>query len=149
MTIRRTVSIITPPAMLPVSVADIKAFLNLEGSADDALIEAFIYAAADAVRQYCRRSIVAETLEIRMDGFPRYNTDRLDRLGGGVHLVSIPFLEGTPDTIELPFGPVASITSVTTYGRDNAATVFSSANYGHDASRLYLYEGASWPTVFA
>ena len=143
---RRTVTIITPPATMPVSVADMKAFLNLEGSADDAMIEAFIYAAADAVRQYCRRSIVAETLEIRMDGFPRYNLDRLDRLGGGVHVVSIPFLEGTPDVIDLPFGPVASITSVTTYGRDNAATVFSSANYGHDASRLYLYEGASWPT---
>ena len=143
---RRTVSIITAPASLPVSVADCKAFLNIEGTADDALIEAFIYAAADAVRQYCRRSLVAETLEIRFDGFPRYNSDRLDRLGGGVHVVSVPFLEGTPNVIDLPFGPVASITSVTTFARDNTSAVFSSANYGFDASRLYLYEGASWPS---
>lgn len=143
---RRTVTIITAPASLPVSVTDCKAFLNIEGTADDALIEAFIYAAADAVRQYCRRSLVAETLEIRFDGFPRYNSDRLDRLGGGVHVVSVPFLEGTPNVIDLPFGPVASITSVTTFARDNTSAVFSSANYGFDASRLYLYEGASWPS---
>ena len=142
---RRTVSIITAPASLPVSVADCKAFLNVEGTADDALIEAFINAAADAVRQYCRRSLVAETLELRLDGFPRYNSDRTDRLGPGVHVVSVPFIEGSPNVIDLPFGPVASITSITTYARDNTGTVFSSANYGFDAGRVYLYEGSSWP----
>lgn len=143
---RRTVSIITAPASLPVSVADCKAFLNVEGTADDTLIEAFIYAAADAVRQYCKRSIVAETLELRLDGFPRYNSDRLDRLGSGVHVVSVPFIEGQPNVIDLPFGPVASITSITTYARDNTSTVFSSANYGFDVSRVYLYEGSTWPS---
>jgi len=143
---RRTVSIITPPATLPVSVADCKAFLNVESTADDTLIEAFINAAADAVRQYCKRSIVAETLELRLDGFPRYNSDRLDRLGAGVHVVSVPFIEGQPNVIDLPFGPVASITSITTYARDNTSAVFSSANYGYDVSRVYLYEGSTWPS---
>lgn len=143
---RRTVSIITAPASLPVSVADCKAFLNVEGTADDALIEAFINAAADAVRQYCLRSLVAETLELRLDGFPRYNSDRMDRLGPGVHVVSVPFIEGSPNVIDLPFGPVASITSITTYARDNTGTVFSSANYGFDAGRVYLYEGSVWPS---
>jgi len=143
---RRTVSIITPPASLPVSVAEMKAFLNIDGTADDALIEAFIYAATEAVRQYCRRSIVAEMLELRLDGFPQYNSDRLDRLGPGVHVVSVPFIEGTPNVIDLPFGPVASITSITTYARDNTSAVFSSANYGFDAGRVYLYEGSVWPS---
>lgn len=143
---RRTVSIITPPASLPVSVAEAKSFLNVEGTADDTLIEAFINAASDAVRQYCKRSIVAETLELRLDGFPRYNSDRLDRLGSGVHVVSVPFIEGQPNVIDLPFGPVASITSITTYARDNTSAVFSSANYGYDVSRVYLYEGSTWPS---
>ena len=141
---RRTVSIITPAA-LPLSVSDAKAFLNVEGSADDALIEAFIYAAADAIRQYCKRSLGAETLELRMDGFPASSLDRLDRLGAGVHVVSIPWMEGQPHVIDLPFGPVASITSITTYGRDNVSAVFDAANYGFDASRVYLNEGATWP----
>jgi hypothetical protein len=143
---RRTVSIITAAASLPVSVADAKLFLNIEGTADDALIEAFIYAAADAVRQYCKRSLVAETLELRMDGFPQYSLDRLDRLGAGVHMVSIPYVEGAPNVIDLPFGPVASITSITTYARDNSSAVFSAASYGFDAGRVYLNEGSTWPS---
>lgn len=143
---RRTVSIITAPSTLPVSVADMKDFLNIEGNTDDALIGAFINAAADAVRQYCRRSVMPETLELRMDGFPRASFDRLDRLGPGVHVISEPWVLGNPDAVDLPFGPVASITSITTYGRDNAATVFSSANYQADASRVYLNDGAVWPT---
>jgi len=143
---RRTVSIITAPSALPVSVADMKLFLNVEGTADDNLIGAFINAAADAVRQYCHRSVMPETLELRMDGFPRSSMDRLDRLGSGVHVVSIPWMEGNPDVIDLPFGPVASITSITTYGRDNVAAVFDTDNYGFDASRVYLNEGAVWPT---
>lgn len=143
---RRTVSVITAPSTLPVSVVDMKAFLNIEGTADDALIGAFINAATDAVRQYCRRSIMPETLELRLDGFPRAGSDRLDRLGAGVHVISEPWMLGRPDAIDLPFGPVTSIVSVTTYGRDNAATVFSSANYAADATRVFLNDGATWPT---
>ena len=142
---RRTVSIITPPATLPITVADAKSMLNVEGTADDVLIEAFINAAADTIRQYCRRSIVAETLELRIDGFPRVSMDRLDRMGSGVHVVSIPWVEGSPNVIDLPFGPVASITSITTYAKDNTSAVFASANYGFDVSRVYLHEDASWP----
>lgn len=146
MTNRRTVTIITPPAALPLPVADAKAFLNVEGTADDALIEAFINAGADSIRQYCKRSLGAETLELRMDGFPASSLDRLDRLGAGVHVVSIPWMEGQPHVVDLPFGPVASITSITTYGRDNVSAVFDAANYGFDASRVYLNEGATWPS---
>lgn len=143
---RRTVVIITPPASLPVSVADAKAFLNVEGTADDAMIEAFIYAAVDSVRQYCRRSIGTETLELRMDGFTARDDDAVMALGPGMHTVSLPVLLGRADVVDLPFGPVVSITSITTYGRDNVSAVFSSANYGFDRSRVYLNESASWPS---
>jgi len=143
---RRTVLTITPPSVLPISVADAKSFLNVEGTADDVLIEAFINAAADAIRQYCKRSLSPETLELRMDGFPTASLDRLDRLGPGVHVVSYPWMLGSPDVIDLPFGPVASITSITTYARDNTSAVFDVANYGFDIGRVYLNEGAVWPS---
>lgn len=143
---RKTVTIITPPASLPVSVADAKAFLNVEGTADDAMIEAFIYAAVDSIRQYCRRSIGTETLELRMDGFTARDDDAVMALGPGMHTVSLPVLLGRADVIDLPFGPVGSITSITTYGRDNVSAVFSAANYGFDRSRVYLNESASWPS---
>ena len=143
---RRTVSVITPPASFGVSTGDMEAYLNLVSGQDTALLTDFIEAAYDAVRQYCKRSIITETLELRMDGFPGYDSDRLDRLGAGMHVVSLPYLTNHAGrVIDLPFGPVASITSITSWGRDNISAVYDAANYQFDRSRVYLNESASWP----
>lgn len=144
---RRTVEIITPPASLPVTAADMEAFLGLQAGIDTAMLTAFIDAACDGIRQYLRRSLVAETLELRMDGFPGYDESAELALGPGMHVVSIPYLTNRGGSVvDLPFGPVASIISITTYGRDNAASVFPASQYEYDASRVYLNEGATWPT---
>jgi hypothetical protein len=142
---RHNVAIITPgaPAIVP---ADMRAFLNLETTADDALLEAFIDAATDGIRQYCKRSLVTETLELRMDGFNPYNDDALLALGAGVHTGHYPTLVSGGATIDLPFGPVASIVSITTFDRANGSNVFESAKYRADASRVYLNEGETWPS---
>jgi hypothetical protein len=143
---RRTVSIITPPASFGVTAADMQAYLNLSPGQDDDLLDAFIEAAYDAVRQYCKRSILTETLEMRMDGFPGYDEARELALGPGVHVVSVPWLTNRDGrVIDLPFGPVASITSINTFGRDNVEATFDAANYEADASRVYLNESATWP----
>lgn len=143
---RHTVSIITPPASFGVTAVDMAAFLSLGVGQDADLLEAFIEASYDAIRQYMRRSIITETLELRMDGFPGYDGDRELRLGAGVHTVSIPWLTNHGGTmIDMPFGPVASVTSITTYSKDNAAVVFDVDQYRHDASRVYLNESGSWP----
>lgn len=143
---RRTVSIITGPASYGVTAADMEAFLALSSGQDTALLEAFIAAAYDAARQYMRRSIITETLELRLDGFPGYDERRELALGPGVHEVSMPWLtNGGGSVIDLPFGPVASITSIKTYARDNTEVVFASTEYRADASRVYLNDGATWP----
>ena len=144
---RRTVLVITPPAM-PVTAAKMQEYLALDSGLDAALLEAFIEASFDAIRSYCRRSITTETLELRMDGFPRQNDDGLLRLGAGLHVGSYPFLTygSNGGAIDLPYGPVASVVSVTTFGKDNSSNVYASANYRADQSRVYLNEGASWPT---
>lgn len=143
---RHTVTIITPPASFGVTTADMEAFLNLSAGQDAALLQAFIEASYDAIRQYIRRSIITETLELRMDGFPGYDDKREIGLGPGVHTVSIPWLtNGDARAVDLPFGPVQSIVSVTTFKRDNSSAVFSTAEYGFDRSRLYLNESATWP----
>ena len=143
---RRSVRIITAPVNAVVEVGEMKSMLNLETSTDDDLLAAFVEAATDAARQFLRRSILTETLELRMDGFPGYQDEAELRLGPGVHTVSVPFLtNGYGARVDLPFGPVASIVSITTYGRDNAASVFNAANYVADDSRVYLNEGVTWP----
>jgi hypothetical protein len=143
---RRTATVITPPASMGVTTADMEAELALGAGQDTDLLDGFIAAAYDAIRQYLRRSIVTETLEMRMDGFPGYDEGRELALGAGVHEVSIPWLTNNGgNVIDLPFGPVQSVESITTYGRDNAATVFDAGQYEADASRIYLNESASWP----
>jgi hypothetical protein len=141
---RKTVSVITAPTQPVVGLAVMKSFLGVEHDSDDALIAMFIEAATDAVRQALGRSILTETLELRMDGLPAQVDDWEASLGAGFHTVHER--QGAGRAIDLPFGPVASITSITTYAPDNSGTVFSSANYTVDGSRVYLNQGASWPT---
>jgi hypothetical protein len=144
---RKTVSIITPPASFGVTAADMEAFLTLSSGQDTDLLEAFIEASYDAIRQYLRRSIISETLELRMDGFPGYDEGRELALGAGVHTVSIPWITNNGGrAIDLPFGPVASITSIKTCARDNTESTFANTEYRADASRVYLNESATWPT---
>jgi hypothetical protein len=144
---RHTVLVITPPASFGVTAADMEAYLNLTAGQDTALLTAFIEAAYDAIRQYLRRSIITETLELRMDGFPGYDDKREIGLGPGVHTVSIPWLtNGDARAINLPFGPVQSVTSLTTFRRDNSSEVFDAALYQFDRSRVYLNESATWPS---
>lgn len=144
---RRTVSVITEPTSFGVTPLDMRNFLALAAGQDVELLQSFIGAAYDAIRQYLRRSIMTETLELRMDSFPGYDEAREIGLGQGVHTVSYPWIvNGGGSMVDLPFGPVASITSIKTYGRDNAESTFANTQYRADASRVYLNESATWPT---
>lgn len=104
-------------------------------------------ASQDAIRRYLRRGVVTETVEVQLDGFPGYDDDGVFRLGPGVHTAYVPGLLSTGRDIDLPYAPVQSFTSITTYSRANAPAVFSSALYSVDlqGGRVYLNEGQSWP----
>jgi hypothetical protein len=143
---RKTVKIITPPNVLPVTLQEVKEMLVVDGDQDDVMLTAFMQAATDAARQYMRRSIVTETLELAMDGFAKGGEDAAIRLGAGVHTVHYPSLMSAGSDVELPFGPVASIVSVTTYNRANAANVFDAGAYYLGQDRVALVEGNTWPT---
>jgi hypothetical protein len=144
---RRSITVVSAPATFPVTLSDMKAFLLVTGTADDALIDSFIAAATDAVERYLRVSLITQTLKLTMDGFPGYSDEPLLRLGPGVHgPVSVPFLLGANTEIELPRGPVQSAI-VTTYDRQNSSSVFDAADYFLDAAggRIVLNEGRIWP----
>lgn len=145
---RKTVSVITPPSELAVPLADMKAYLVITGTADDALLTAFIQAATEAAKQYLKRSIMEETLELTMDGFDEFDDDRILALGPGVHTASVPHILGGGNEIDLAYPPVKSITSIKTIDRANAEATFSSSLYALDVDggRVFLNEGETWPT---
>ena len=132
-----------------VSLSDMKAFLRIAGTADDDQITAYIAAATEAVKQYLRRAILTETFVFKADGFADPDgDDRLLALGPGVHTASRPYVLGGCDTLDLPFAPLQSVTSIVTYDRGNIGTTFNASRYGVDteSGRIYLNEGETWPS---
>jgi uncharacterized phiE125 gp8 family phage protein len=119
-------SLTTPPAVEPVSLADAKAHLKIDTTDDDALIARVIAAARARAEWHTGRALVTQSWTLWLDCWP---------LAG---------------TIEIPLPPLQSVTAVTTYARDDSAAVLSAALYTVDAAsapaRLALKPGAAPPT---
>ncbi|WP_020467878.1 head-tail connector protein [Zavarzinella formosa] len=142
---RRTVTVVTNPASDPVTLAEAKAWLRIDTTDEDALLAQLISAATDTAEQHTRRSLITRTLRLTLD---QTCNDLYRDLGEGVYDLPSTFLYGgLPRVIELPKGPVQSITSVTTFDPDNASAVYSPSNYtlNTDGTRLSLNQDAVWP----
>lgn len=142
---RKTITRVSVAAGDLVTLAEVKAFLRLDGTAEDTMLQMFIDAAIDGAEQYTRRALREQTIDYAMDGFPRVDDDALDRIGAGVHNLPLSHFGGD-GYFDLPLAPIKSVTSITTYARDNSATVFPSASYLLDGFRVSLNSGYSWPT---
>lgn len=146
---RKSVYVTTSADSPAISLADMKEFLRVDGTANDTQITAYIETATEAVKQYLRRAVLTETFVFKADGFTEPNADdRLLSLGPGVHTGSRPYILGGGETLDLPFPPLQSVTSVVTYDRGNNASTFSDARYQLDlqSGRIYLNEGEVWPS---
>ena len=134
---------------LPISIQAMKGYLRVDSSEDDDLIFAYISTAVEAIKQYTRRAIKTETFVFKADGFVDANgDDRLLQLGPGVHTGSRPYILGGGETLDLPFPPLQSVTSLVTYDRGNNALTFSASRYRVDlqSGRIYLNESETWPS---
>ena len=132
-----------------ISTADMKTFLRVDTSDDDTVIAAYVATATEAVKQYLRVALLTETFVLKADGFTdAYGDDRLLALGPGVHTASRPYVLGGGETLDLPFPPLQSVTSLVTYDRGNNASTYSASNYQVDlqSGRIYLNEGSTWPS---
>ncbi len=130
-------------------LSDMKDYLRVDGTADDKQITAYIETATEAIKQYLRRAVLTETFVFKADGFAYADADdRLLSLGPGVHTASRPYILGGGDTIDIPFPPLQSVTSIVTYDRSNNSSTFDSAKYQVDlqSGRIYLNEGEVWPS---
>jgi len=141
---RRTVALVTGPAVEPVTLDEVKAWAKIDAADEDALLTSLVAAAREAAEQYLRRALISQTVRLTLD---------LD--GCGVHLsegvYDLPvsaIYGGLPTVVELPRAPVSSITSVVTYDLDNAPGTFAASNYSlnADGNRFVLASGATWPS---
>lgn len=113
------------PAAEPVSLADAKAHLRVDGSDEDDLITGLITAARRHLERSLGRALITQSWFLFLDGWP----------GGFV--------------VELPIAPLQTIDSVTTFAADDTGTVFAADNYFVDATseppRLVLRGAQTWP----
>lgn len=90
MTYGLTVS--TPPAVEPVTLAEAKAHLRIETSSDDTVITALIVAARQQLEEICNRAFVTQTLVKTMECWPACGCIRLPR-PRAIAVTSVKYLD--------------------------------------------------------
>ena len=108
MNAQKTIQVVTPPASEPLTLAEVKEFLRVDHSDDDATLAIFITAARQLCESYTRLALLPTTFEEYFDDFPQYT--------------------GTyKDEIRLSRSPVSAVTYVK-YIDGNETTITASAS---------------------
>ena len=144
---RKSFKVVTPQsaAQQLITTANMKTFLRVDSSADDTLIDDFVKTATQTISEFLRRSITLQTIDFTIDRISDRPTLE-DTISEGVYDLPMSFLAGNQNYIELPFPPIVSITSITTYDISDNASVFDTSNYRLDPDgRVYLNYGCIWP----
>lgn len=119
------VTVITPPAVEPVSLAEAKTHLRVDIDDDDAYIVRLVAYAREQCEIGARRAFVTQTLELRMESWP---------------------LDGD---IEFPMPPLQSVTSIKWTDADGAEHTMPATDYvvyaNMDPGVLYLKPNSQWP----
>ena len=116
--------LITPPAALPVSLAEAKLNLRIDGNEQDTMIEAWLHGITAHAEHVTGRSFINQTWRVTLDAFP--------------------------DAIELPV-PVSSVT-VKYLDESGVENTLDPADYLVDSASEPGYAvpniGKSWPTTY-
>lgn len=119
-----SLKLITSPSSYPVTLAEARVHLRVDGSGDDSWIESAIAAATQAAEHDTGRRFITQTWEAVFDAFPDY-------------------------AIELGLPPVQSIVSVKYIDAQGVLATLDPAAYVLDNDQLPGYalpaDGYSWP----
>lgn len=118
--------VIEEPNVEPLTSTEVKTRLSITDTIDDADITSHIISARHQAENYMERSIITQTREIALDGFP--------------------------DEIELPYGPIQSVTSIKYIDLNGDEQTLSSDVYTLDDYSfrpwVLLTAGNAWPATY-
>jgi hypothetical protein len=157
------VHIITPPAAEPISLAELHAKLELDLALRDSELGDIQVAVRQWVEKWLRRALVTQTWELVLESFAnedplrlppspyRYTTPEVFPWWAGLDYLSEPwYLARQRRHIELPFGQLASVASVTYVDQSGVTqTLVAGTDYSvdtvHVPGRIYPAPGKAWP----
>jgi uncharacterized phiE125 gp8 family phage protein len=134
-------TLITAPALEPVTLDEAKAHLKVDTDDDDTLIGVLITACRASAEWHTGRAFITQSWVLSLDAWP----------GAAADCGLPPALSTTPPAaIEIPLPPLQAVTNITTYARNDAATVLDSSLYQVDTAskpaRVALKFGVAPPT---
>lgn len=138
--------LITPPAVEPVCLADVKAFLRIEDDTEDQIITDLITAAREYLENRTGRAFITQTWQLTDDGFPSlfWKTNRT------MAFRTVPQILGTPlpaipfnpmaltvaQEIALPYPPLQAVTQVQYVDTNGNTQTLASNQYQVDNTAL-------------
>jgi hypothetical protein len=135
----------TDPASEPVTLAEAKAHLRIDHADEDSLITALITAAREYAEAYTARAFISQTWIWTLNQWPVDGRERAWWKSARFEPASL--FSPSPRYVSVPFGPLISVTSITSFDAADAGTLWASTNYyvaaGQD--RIYRRSGAAWP----
>lgn len=111
--INRSLSRVSAPASEPVTLAEAKLYLRVDGSGDDALISDLIVAARMDAEQWMRRSLVTQGWKLTV-------------------------ANSSEESLSLPMGPVQAVSQVVARAQDGTARTLASNLYRLEQGVLVL-----------
>lgn len=103
MNAQKTIQIVTQPAAEPLTLAEVKEFLRVDHSDDDATLAIFITAARQLCESYTRLALMPTTFEEYFDDFPQYSGNYKDEIRLSRSPVSavtyVKYIDGNETTI--------------------------------------------------
>ena len=150
-----TLTLLSGPAVEPLSTAEVKDHLRLDGTLEDAYLGALVTAARQACETYISRALITQTWKWTLDQWPSQHGDGgwwANNWWDGVRDGAITQLSAAKRTLDLPRGPLQSVTSVTVLDDEGSETTLATSSYivapGLDG-RLALRAGQVWPSPTA
>lgn len=141
-----SLNLIQPPAVEPVSLAEVKLALRIDGSEFDTLLPAYITSARRAAEQMLERSLITQTWERVLDEFPAAEIELgwpkvtgissisyVDTTGATVNLSALAYVLDA-ETLPGYVLPADGYDWPDTYDTVNAVRVRFTAGYGEDGS---------------
>jgi uncharacterized phiE125 gp8 family phage protein len=139
-------AITTAPGAIAYVLADVKAFLRVSHTDDDAQLTLMCDTATRYIQDYTGRQLITATYTWKREGF----TNGPESKDLEYWFSPMPYQGRASRIIQIPVLPVASITSISYVDPAGAAQTLSGSDYEFDSVRGRLMPSASlgmWPQV--